>query len=440
MSVFERIQQNIESQSPSFALPLPSSIQEIQALNPAKLGDAAGANLPNSLSKLGFPALDIIKERSGSQPSSEMLLAGAVDLRIRPAAERAGQNDLRSAIASSGDSRVRPSQIVEVKQADTLSGIAKDVLSKSGRQPSQTEIKSLVDEICRRNGITNPDRIYPGDRLFIPGAKEGLSAKGKEGAGEDKERSNKKLEDVKPRAMSSQEKEADALTRHFDKIDRDKSDRISKEELNDYTESLRKQLRTERDPEKARQLKEDIMSLDRAGKNFDSIKDKSNDDWGRETGISRRDVAKHSEDPVRQAKEEREVMRRNFDNMDKDGNDRISKEELQDYIENLKLQQLQEKDPAKREQMRKDLAVLSRIADTKFDAIEQASQDDWFWEKGISRRDLNNHVLYAEFPDLEMATSMLQKQKEPADKGARKEMDGGSKYRRENLDQYIQLV
>jgi LysM repeat protein len=56
---------------------------------------------------------------------------------------------------------------VAVQEGDTLSSIVKDHMVTLGRPVSNNEALRLSQDVARANGISNPDRIYPGQRLNL---------------------------------------------------------------------------------------------------------------------------------------------------------------------------------------------------------------------------------------------------------------------------------
>ena len=54
---------------------------------------------------------------------------------------------------------------VAVQDGDTLSGIVKREMQAMGKPVSHNEATRLAQDVARANGISNPDRIYPGQRL-----------------------------------------------------------------------------------------------------------------------------------------------------------------------------------------------------------------------------------------------------------------------------------
>ena len=56
---------------------------------------------------------------------------------------------------------------VAVQEGDTLSSIVKNHMEAMGRPISNTEAMRLSQDLAKANGISNPDRIYPGQRLNI---------------------------------------------------------------------------------------------------------------------------------------------------------------------------------------------------------------------------------------------------------------------------------
>lgn len=56
---------------------------------------------------------------------------------------------------------------VAVQDGDTLSNIVKDHMAQLGRPVSSSEAMRLSQDVAQANGISNPDRIYPGQRLNL---------------------------------------------------------------------------------------------------------------------------------------------------------------------------------------------------------------------------------------------------------------------------------
>jgi len=54
---------------------------------------------------------------------------------------------------------------VAVQEGDTLSSIVKNHMEAMGRPVSNAQALSLSQDLAKANGITNPDRIFPGQRL-----------------------------------------------------------------------------------------------------------------------------------------------------------------------------------------------------------------------------------------------------------------------------------
>ena len=63
---------------------------------------------------------------------------------------------------------------VAVQDGDTLNGIIKREMQATGRTVSDSEATRLAQDVARANGISNPDRIFPGQRLNL----SALSANG----------------------------------------------------------------------------------------------------------------------------------------------------------------------------------------------------------------------------------------------------------------------
>ena len=96
-----------------------------------------------------------------SARSTSLALPGRVGF-----AQTLSQLQQRSGVNSSTilDPQVKS---VAVQNGDTLSSIVKDHLAELGRPVSNSEALRLSQDVARANGISNPDRIYPGQRLNL---------------------------------------------------------------------------------------------------------------------------------------------------------------------------------------------------------------------------------------------------------------------------------
>ena len=56
---------------------------------------------------------------------------------------------------------------VAVQSGDTLSNIVKDHMAQLGRPVTNSDALRLSQDVAQANGISNPDRIYPGQRLNL---------------------------------------------------------------------------------------------------------------------------------------------------------------------------------------------------------------------------------------------------------------------------------
>ena len=65
---------------------------------------------------------------------------------------------------------------VAVQDGDTLNGIIKREMQATGRPVSDSEATRLAQDVARANGISNPDRIFPGQRLNLSALSTNASA------------------------------------------------------------------------------------------------------------------------------------------------------------------------------------------------------------------------------------------------------------------------
>ena len=64
---------------------------------------------------------------------------------------------------------------VAVQDGDTLSNIVKNHMEAMGRPVSNAEAMRLSQDLAKANGISNPDRIYPGQRLNMTALNQALN-------------------------------------------------------------------------------------------------------------------------------------------------------------------------------------------------------------------------------------------------------------------------
>lgn len=62
-----------------------------------------------------------------------------------------------------------------VKAGDTLTGIVKNYLGARGVQISQNDALRMAQDVARTSGISNPDRIFPGQRLNLQALQAALT-------------------------------------------------------------------------------------------------------------------------------------------------------------------------------------------------------------------------------------------------------------------------
>ena len=65
---------------------------------------------------------------------------------------------------------------VAVQDGDTLSSIVKNHMEALGRPVSNAEAMRLSQDLAKANGISNPDRIFPGQRLNMTALNQGITS------------------------------------------------------------------------------------------------------------------------------------------------------------------------------------------------------------------------------------------------------------------------
>ncbi len=135
---------------------------------------------------------------------------------------------------------------------------------------------------------------------------------------------------------------------------------------------------------------------EKVSKNFERIKQLSCDDGSPQLAVSKKGFEPLAKGAIgnshrSEGRQEKETLLSHFARADKDGNNRISKNELNAHIGKMQEHIKVERNPYERDSINRDMTVLNRV-NAKFDRISTASNDEFFFENGVSRRDLHLHA------------------------------------------------
>ena len=124
----------------------------------------------------------------GSVTTSAAQAMGSVEVRRRPAStdslgalQARGFSPVLRSIAANTSPGGRAG-VYDIQPGDTLSGIAQRRLQELGRPHDAANVARAVERLAVANGISDPDRIFAGDRiqLHVLSAAEGTSARATE--------------------------------------------------------------------------------------------------------------------------------------------------------------------------------------------------------------------------------------------------------------------
>lgn len=233
--------------------------------------------------------------------------------------------------ANSGDKPAQPSEkpketIYEVKKGDTLWKISKEQLREAngGKEPTNSEIAKKVGEVAKDNGIANPDRIYPGQKIKFPGKPEAQSQipdNGKpEGKPENKQEGKPETQ-PESQAATPEDKGADSgldyVRKRFAFIDQDGDNHVTKTEIDKYIKDNEKSLTSG-----------EVTALKRIASKEDDLEEMYNDELGDENdGITRQDL-----NVAEQRMKAIEFGQRNFDKLDGNGDGFVNADEIDSYV------------------------------------------------------------------------------------------------------------
>lgn len=222
----------------------------------------------------------------------------------------------------------KDANVYEVKKGDTMWGISRDHLRETaGKEPSQQEVKAHANAIARQNGLTNPERIYPGQKLKITEVKDHK----KDDAPDKKPQPAEKnpvvakpapVKDIVAAAKQHrQEKKADSgldfVREQFDKIDQDSDHHVSGREIDHYMNDNKDSL-----------SEKQVSALKKVSAHAETLQKQSNDENGRENGgMTRQDI-----DVAEKRMRAIEYAQEHFEPMDGDGNGHVSKKEIRGYM------------------------------------------------------------------------------------------------------------
>lgn len=206
----------------------------------------------------------------------------------------------------------QPENIHEVKEGDTLWKICQDNLREAngGKEPTNAEVMKKIAEVAKENGIANPDRIYPGQKIKLPG-KPDVQAQNPDAKPESTSEQPAKPED------KGADSGLDYVRKRFAFIDQDGDNHVTKTEIDKYIKDNEKSLTSA-----------EVTALKRISGKVDDLEEMYNDEFGDENdGITRQDI-----DTAEQRMKAIEFAQRNYEKLDGNGDGYVSADEVDGYV------------------------------------------------------------------------------------------------------------
>lgn len=248
--------------------------------------------------------------------------------------------------------------IYEVKKGDNLWNICKEHLRKeNGKEPSNSDIVSSINEVAKANAIKNPNELEVGQKIKLP-VKAEENCNSTEGG---------KPAEAKTEAKP-EEKGADSgldyMRKRFAYIDSDRDNYITKSEVSKYLKDNEKSL-----------SETEVTALKKLQDRVDDLEEMSNDEFCDENdGITREDI-----NDAERLMKATEYAQKNFDKLDADSDGYVTSGEVTTYIransDRLNVQ---------------DRASLDYLKGNVSD-LEEYSNDEWGDENdGFTKADLKD--------------------------------------------------
>lgn len=176
-----------------------------------------------------------------------------------------------------------------VQKGDNLWGICRQHLQKeNGKEPTQQEVKRLVQDVVQENKIKNADLIHPGDEIRLHAkASDSASSGEKEPVKKEPEKTPEKTSEkptetdtAKPAAEAKYAtSELDLVRSKFAGIDADKNDHITKQEIDAFIKENRKTLTVA-----------EAESLQKVANNQERLQSQVDENGSKTPGITRQDI------------------------------------------------------------------------------------------------------------------------------------------------------
>lgn len=212
--------------------------------------------------------------------------------------------------------RNQPENIHEVKKGDTLWKLCKDHLRQAngGKEPSDREIMKTITEVAKANGISNPDRIYPGQKIKLPQKAE--AGKPTENGQTNPEAKPETKPEVKPEAAKGADSGLDYVRNRFAFIDQDGDNHVTKTEIDKYVKDNEKSLTAA-----------EVTALNRISGKIGDLEEMHDDEFGDENdGITRQDI-----NVAEQRMKAIEFAQKNYDKLDGNADGYVTAEEVDAY-------------------------------------------------------------------------------------------------------------
>ncbi len=229
----------------------------------------------------------------------------------------AAETSEKPALANPSDKQPAPADcpakenVYEVKKGDNLWNICKDHLRKeNGKEPSNSDIVSSINEVAKANAIKNPNALEVGQKIKLS-VKAEENCKPEEGGKPAETKSEAKPEE------KGADSGLDYMRKRFAYIDNDRDNFITKSEIDKYLKDNEKSL-----------SQTEVNALKKLQDRVDDLEEMSNDEFADENdGITREDI-----NDAEKLMKATEYAEKNFEKLDADSDGYVTSSEVTTYI------------------------------------------------------------------------------------------------------------
>ncbi len=265
----------------------------------------------------------------------------------------------------------QPENVYEVKKGDTLWNVCKQHLREAngGKEPTNSEIVKKIAEVAKDNGIANPDRIYPGQKIKLPSKPETQSQNPDSSKPEAKPENKPEAQAAKPEDKGA-DSGLDYVRKRFAFIDQDGDNHVTKTEIDKYIKDNEKSLTSG-----------EVTALKRISGKVDDLEEMYNDETGDENdGITRQDI-----NVAEQRMKAIEFAQKNYDKLDGNGDGYVSTDEVDGYVR-ANSDRLNAQDRASLDYLKNEMGDLEEYSNDEFgdenDGVTKADLKDALEEIG----------------------------------------------------------